>query len=457
MTLLIKFLVITVLLLPLFSTNSYAQSTKQQIEELKQQIEAIQLQNQQQIEQLQRQVEMLDNAREADKEKIADIEKKDEDAWYNKFKAKYKKGLTFQSEDGNWKMRFRMRGQFQLSVDDTDQELTATNFRVRRLRFKWDGYAFRPWFLYTVQLGAASGVSLRDMYFTLAYRKDIAPRVGQFKVPFNREELNSSGALQLVERSIVNGEFALGRDRGVVLLGGVGANNNFSYEAGVFNGDGRNGTSVDSNMLYAGRIQLGLGGDKFKFGANGTFPTAAAYKITPNFAKKPTFVIGAAAAALPGLDCTRKTPDGDACDRIEELGFPQSNYTSITGDMSFKMPYFNIQGSYIGRWLAPDTGAQDTAYDQGFNIQGGVFVMPKTVEIAGRFSYIDYDTGSGVVPAGESIRDTRWAVTPGISYYMSHDHRWKVQLDYSFIKNGYTQGASDINENIFRAQLQAYF
>jgi phosphate-selective porin OprO and OprP len=457
MTSLIKLLVIAVLLLPLFSNNSHAQSTKQQIEELKQQIEAIQRQNQQQIEQLQQQVELMENERAADSEKMSEMVEKDKEAWYNKFKAKYNKGLTFQSDDGNWKMRFRMRGQFQFSINDTDQDLTATNFKVRRLRFKWDGHAFRPWFLYTVQLGAADSVSLRDMYFTFAYQKEIAPRVGQFKVPFNREELNSSGALQLVERSIVNEEFNIGRDRGIVLLGGLGGNNNFSYEAGVFNGDGRNGKSIDSNMLYAGRIQLGLGGDNFKWGANGTFPTAAAYKITPNFAKKPTFVVGAAVAALPGLDCTRKTPDGDACDRVEELGFPQSDFTSITGDMSFKMPYFNIQGSYVGRWLAPDTGAQGTAYDQGFNVQGGVFVMPETVEIAGRLSYIDYDTGSGVIPLGESVRETRWAVTPGISYYMSHDHRWKIQVDYSYIRNEFTQGASDIDENIFRAQLQAYF
>jgi len=40
---------------------------------------------------------------------------------------------------------------------------------------------------------------------------------------------------------------------------------------------------------------------------------------------------------------------------------------------------------------------------------------------------------------------------------MSHDHRWKIQLDYSFIRNTFTEGASDIDENIFRAQLQAYF
>ncbi len=459
---LLKLLLIAVVVLPLSGIQAEAQSTKQQIEDLKQQIEAIQLQNQQQIQQLQRQIEMMENAREADKEKIAEIEKKDEDAWYNKFKAEYKKGLTFESADGNWKMKFRMRGQFQLSIDQEDERdpETRTNFSVARLRFKWDGHAFKPWFLYTIQLGARDSVTLRDMYFTFAYDNNIAPRVGQFKVPFGRDELNSSSALQFVNRSIINDEFGLGRDRGAVLLGGFGPQYNFSYSGGVFNGDGRNGSSTDSNLLYAGRLQFGWGGEGNKFKANSSYATGEAYEIVPNFAKSPTFTIGAGVGVLPGLNCTRKTPDNDVCDRMEDsLGITAADYTTITGDINFKMPIFNVQGSYYGRWLNPIAGnTQDTAFDQGFNVQAGVFVMPKTVEVAGRFSWIDYDTSSGVLPPDVgSVISNRWAITPGINYYISHDHRWKVQLDYSYLKNEFTQGAEDINENLFRAQLQAYF
>lgn len=448
-------------LILLFPLSSYAQSTKQQIEELKKQIEIIQLQNQKQIEELRKQIENLQSERAADQEKIAEIktsqETVDKGAWYNNFLAKYDKGLVFQSDDGNYKMRFRIRGQFQLSVNDTDEELVATNFRVRRLRLQWDGHAFRPWFLYTLAIDPTDSSILRDLYFTFAYEKKIAPRVGQWKVPFSYEEILSSATLQLVEKSIVNDQFTLGRDRGVALLGGLGANNHFSYQFGVFNGDGRNGTSVDSNLLYAGRVQLGLGGDDFKFDANNQFPTAKSYDIVPNFAKVPTFTLGAAASALPGLNCDRKTPDGGVCDRIAELGFPQSNFTQITADANFKMPFFNIEGYYVGRWLSPDSGPQDTAYDQGFNVQGGVFLLPKMIEVAGRFSFIDYDTASGVVPAGVSVSDTQWALTPGLNYYISHDHRWKIQVDYSFIRNTFTEGAPDIDQNIFRAQLQAFF
>ena len=451
---------LALLLVLAFPASSSAQSTKQQIEDLKQQIEILQQQNQQQIDALKQQIEQLQAERAADQEKVTEIaesQKKDDEAWYNKFLAKYDKGLIFQSDDGNYKLRFRINAQAQLSVNDTDEELTSTNFRVRRLQFRFDGNAFRPWFLYYVMFDAASNTILRDAYLTFAYQKEIAPRVGQWKVPFYKEELTSSTSLQLVERSIVNQQFTLERDRGFAIQGGLGANNNFSYALGVFNGDGLNGTSVDSNLLYAGRIQLGIGGDDAKFNPNGQFPTARSYEAVPNFAKSPTFVIGAAATTLPGLNCDRKTPNGQVCQRAAELGFPQSNFTMVTGDINFKAPLFSVEGEYVGRWLSPDSGPQDTAYDQGFNVQGGVFLLPKTVELAGRFSYIDYDTSSGVVPPGVSVSDTSWALTPGLNYYLSKDHRWKIQVDYSFIRNTFTEGAADIDENIFRTQLQAYF
>lgn len=455
-----RLLLITVLVLPFLGAESQAQTTRAQIQDLKEQINAIQQQNQQQIQQLQQQIEVLENARQADQEAIMQMKEEEKDAWYNKFKAQYKKGLTFQAGD-KFKMRFRIRGQFRLTIDDPDDGLVSTNFSIPRLRLKWDGYAFKPWFLYTVQLNVPDDLDLRDMFFTAAYDNNIMPRVGQWKVPFGRDELTSSSAMQFINRPIINDEFGLGRDRGAALMGGFGPQYNFSYSAGVFNGDGRNGSSADSNLLYVGRIQYGFGGgDARKFKANSSFNTGSQYSIKPNFAKAPTFVVGAAASTIPGLNCDRKSPDGDQCDRFDELGLIQADMTTITGDVNFKMPIFNVQGSYYGRWIDPDEAgiSQDTAFDQGFNVQAGVFVMPKTVEFAGRYSYIDYDTSSSVLPpdAG-SVRSSSWALSPALNYYISHDHRWKIQAEYLFIRNEFTQGASDEDDNRFSLQLQAYF
>jgi len=459
MKLLLKLIIFTAIVMPLFSAATKAESTKAQIEALKQQIDAIQRQNQQQIEALKQQIKLMENAREADKEAVAEIKEEQKDAWYNKFKAQYKKGFTFQAGD-MFKMRFRIMSQFRMTVDDPEVGNTSTDFSVGRLRFKWDGFAFKPWFLYMIQVEAKSGLELRDMFFTAAYDNNIMPRVGQWKVPFGRQQLNSSSALQFVFRSIVDDEFGLGRDRGVALMGGLGPKYNFSYSAGVFNGDGTNGKSRDSNLLYAGRIQFGVGGEGDKFKANSSYATGSAYSLVPNFAKAPTFVVGAAVAALPGLDCGRKSPESNACDRYSELGLTQANLTTITGDVSFKMPIFNIQGSYYGRWINPDEQGifQGTAYDQGFNIQSGVFLLPKTVEVAGRFDYIDFDTSGGVLPPGVgATADSTWTVSPALNYYISHDHRWKIQAQYIFARAAFTQGAQDEDDNTVSLQLQAFF
>jgi len=76
-------------------------------------------------------------------------------------------------------------------------------------------------------------------------------------------------------------------------------------------------------------------------------------------------------------------------------------------------------------------------------------LIPTIIEVAGRFALIDFDDD---VPGP----DLEYEITPGLNFYMSRSHNWKIQLNYSFIKNTFTN-ASDIDENIFRAQLQAYF
>jgi len=145
-----------------------------------------------QLQQLQDRINMLENQNQEVNQKLYDAMSGEKADWTEKFEAGYNKGLYFKSKDGNWKMKFRMRGQFQASVVDPSDGITSTNFSVARFRFKWNGNAFRPWFLYFIQIGARDSVTLRDMYFDLAYNKSAAPRVGQYKVPFGRQELTSS-------------------------------------------------------------------------------------------------------------------------------------------------------------------------------------------------------------------------------------------------------------------------
>ncbi len=452
-------LIIGVLLTPLFTTNSKAESTSEQIKALKQQIEQMQKQNQEQIEELQQKIQDLEVEKEAEKEKIIEeLKAQENDAWYNKIEVSYKKpgdGFTIKTKDGNFSLNMRLRAQFQFSVNDTTDELTATDFRIRRLRFYWIGNAFRPWFEYYIQVSADNGsdLQMRDAYFNAAYKTVAVPRVGQFKVPFNREELNSSSELQLVERSIVNEQFSLGRDIGPALYGLLG--NYVTYGVGIFDGNGRNAFSSDSNLLYAGRVMLTPCCGELKY-ANSSFPIGGDYKIEPNFGEdKPLIAFGVAAAGMEGLNIDRKTPDAAIEARFDEIGITVGDFAQFTADVNFKYKIFSIEGEYDARWISPQDVDIDTVFDQGFRIQSGVFLIPKLLEVAARFAYIDFDASVPNIPDVDEP-DNSWQITPGLNFYMSHSHKWKIQLDYSFIKNEFTN-ADDVDENIFRAQLQAYF
>ncbi len=458
-----KVFILTLLSIPLLLTESIIAEVKtSEIEELRSQILEIQKQNQQQIEMLLKKIESLENKRASDENKmdklIAKEEAEDQDGWWRKVRAGYKKGLFIESVDGNYKIKMNLRGQFQFAVNDTDGEATSTDMDIRRFRVKWKGNAFRPWFLYAIELSGDSGdLELRDMYFDAAYNTSIVPRAGQFKVPFNRERLTSSSNLQFVERSITSSEFSVGRDVGVAAYGILG--DMVTYGVGVFNGDGRAGKSQNSNLLYAGRIQFSPCCGKLKY-SGGSFPSGGSYKLVPNFTSSgelPIIAIGVGVYSFPGLDIARRTPDDKGIsNRFNELGIEQADVTGITADIALKYSRFDVVASYDGRWMGPDeveSGDLDTIYDQGFRVQGGLFLLPDTLELTARYAYIDYDDGSGITG---DVRDTSWQITPAINYYISHDHRWKVQVDYNFIRNSFT-GRSDVDENIFRAQLQAYF
>jgi len=451
--------IVGLLILPLPGVNSQAQSRSTQIEALKKQMEEIQKQNQQQIEELRKKIEELEAGKEADQKKIEEIatkkEEEDKDAWWKEIKVEYKKpgdGFTLKTADENFKMKIKLRSQFQFSINDTDEENTATDFRIRRLRLYFEGNAFRPWLLYSIQASADGGnFELRDAYFDFAYPTTygqvFVPRVGQYKVPFNREELNSSSELQLVERSIVNEEFSFARDRGAAIYGVLG--NYITYGAGVFNGDGRNGRSVDSNLLYAGRIMFTPCCGELKY-ANSSFPAGGDYKIEPNFGEdKPLIAIGVSALGIPGLHIDRKTPDNDIDERFAEIGTVDADVFSASADINFKYSVFSMEGELDYRRISPDESGLPKANDYGVRAQAGVFLIPRFIEVAARYAQIWYDTDV-------EGRDTKWELTPGLNFYLSKSHKYKIQLSYSFIRNEFTD-SQDIDENIFRTQFQVYF
>ena len=142
-----RLVIVLALAVSLLAVESYGQEfngkqvaqRSSEIEELKQEIQDIQRQNQQQIQQLQKKIEDLESQRAEDKAQVQKVVTEQKEAWYNKFKAGYKKGFFLESDDGNFELKMKIRAQLRLSVDNTDDKETgdkntATDFNIRRFR-----------------------------------------------------------------------------------------------------------------------------------------------------------------------------------------------------------------------------------------------------------------------------------------------------------------------------------
>ena len=141
--------------------------------------------------------------------------------------------------------------------------------RSKRRRLRFDGYIYSPKLVYSIQLGFTpydtkelpNGNTniVRDaiVYYVPNAHWNIG--FGQTKIKANRARVNSSSALQFVDRSIVNSEFNLDRDFGFFgeYNGRIGKRFRLSAKGSITLGEGRNwSTSSDGGLAYTGRLEL---------------------------------------------------------------------------------------------------------------------------------------------------------------------------------------------------------
>lgn len=180
------------------------------------------------------------------------------------------KGVSFTPKNKLFKltMRFRMQNQLAMQFDD-DFSLEETQAQVKRLRLRFDGYLYSPKILYSIQLGFTpydtkvlpngNNNFVRDAMIFYKPSDTWNIGFGQTKIKANRARVNSSSALQFVDRSIVNSEFNPDRDFGFfgeyykTLFGDF----NIAAKAAVTLGEGRNWMVNESKgFAYTGRLEL---------------------------------------------------------------------------------------------------------------------------------------------------------------------------------------------------------
>ena len=242
---------------------------------------------------------------------------------------------------------------------------------------------------------------------------------GQTKIKANRARINSSSALQFVDRSIVNSEFNLDRDFGFFgeynMRHGEGFN--LSAKGSVTLGEGRNwGSSPTGGLAYTGRLELyPLGRFKSKGDViEGNYEFEERVKIllagAYSYNHKASRLKGQRGAVMPG-DATRNLGSYFVDFILEYRGF--AFYTDFMG-RSCSDPLFS-----------PETGA--FVYNgQGLNVQTS-YLFNKKWEIALRNSTLFPDSEVQPLAGYRNWNQT----TLGITRYII-GHSLKVQADMSY-------------------------
>src|ERR1700722_7001089 len=162
-------------------------------------------------------------------------------------------------------------------VDDPYKAHERAYLFLQTARLRMEGQYRGVGFNFELAMGgedlvvATTGVSLSmlDLSFNIPLlgSKTTYLKVGQFKVPYGREQLSYTGNLQLDGPSIENLGFVVGYDVGVAVVSQPGP---FTLIGGVFTGGGRDVPGAHylpeklGIPLFAGRAGIGnLDGDPF--------------------------------------------------------------------------------------------------------------------------------------------------------------------------------------------------
>ena len=346
-------------------------------------------------------------------------------------------GFGFATDDGAFALAIqnRIQARYANPFDSdprtpNDLDRDENSFMIRRARTKFQGHAYQPWLEYYLQYDWADPI-LRDMNLTISRFRWATLEIGRSKVLYNDERKTSSANQQFVNRSIVNDIFTVDRQQGIQLYGNLlpGAKLDTTYYVGVFTGQGvGERTNDDNHLMYNARLQWNATGGEIPFSQSDI-----------DFQEQPMLNF-AVAANTNRSSCLAFETSQDSCrplpwapyDTIGEPG--QYRINQMMGEIRFKWVGFSllheIHVKEINDTLAlPDDPFKKTAMLGGF-IQAGYFAhydlppIPKNLEIAGRYAFVDPRLAENNVTQQE---------VSGVMTYFLNGHRNKVNFQVSHL------------------------
>jgi len=422
------------------------------------------------------------------------------------FKLWYDRGFNFSVSDNLFFLKVRARFQFRLTQRYRNDawrnpgdaknfpellgvfgdyranrsEGNSTQFNIRRARFYFMGHLFDPDFKYFVQLRAETAenaqspgsLQLFDWYFSSSRLPLLNLQFGQYKVYFNRAQINSTASLQFAERALVMDAFtASGLDRRDIGLTIMNDEELYpvNYYFGLFNGagpnfnrlgsfesespDGTSGTTqrninsdvrVDfDRVMLVGRLMWNIAGRPGYGEGDIVYSETPQVAIGGGYAWNPAIntstnnnFIG---IDLANLNYRRQLA---AFGNGRQLGWGIVDYSTWNLDFVAKYRGWSLQAEYYSKNInrhnkglpiintatgpVPAAGLLGNA--SGWYVQSGYYLIPRQLEVAARYAYWDPDTRA----ADDLVKQ----VDVSLNWFLNSTYDHQIMLTYSNIAMG---------------------
>ena len=345
------------------------------------------------------------------------------------------KGVGLTSPDSIFQLNIRFRLQNRVSYIENDGENGSYDGQIRRLRLRFDGYVGNPKFLYAVQLSFAPGDVgeiregeniniIRDAVVFYRPNKHWNISFGQTKLPGNRQRVNSSGGLQLTDRTINNAKFTIDRDFGFQVHNLNEFKDKFSYnfKGALSTGEGRNVTGkADDGIAATGKIEL------FPFGAFSKDGTYFEGDIIRE--KKPKLMLS---GAFQQNNHARRTQG--------QLGndlFEKRTMRSVLLDAMFKYNGWAAMSSYMSRTTTDNAVTYNpndlTEFNYAFVGNGFDYQISyntkKNYEFIGRYSL--QNVGNDIEKLAPKVKEYSLGVT---KYIWEHAFKLQAEINYDALE-----------------------
>lgn len=324
----------------------------------------------------------------------------------------YAKGFFVQSEDGLFRLEIGARVQARYVFEAVEAAPNESAFSIARARLTLSGHVFSEDLTYKFQSDFGKGfVTLKDFYADYAFVPGTFQlRAGQWKRPFSRQQITSSGKQELVDRATTDAAFGAGRDIGIAIHNDYEKSPEFEYALGIFNGTGE-------KPLFSGDVTVdpatgegGVSGGAFS-NVPDTLHPALVLRVGYNHGG----IKGYSEADLEGGPFRASV----AASGLADLDADDDDASSLKAELDYivKVEGFSSTGAVYVSSAQSGPGFSDRALEAlGLHLQLG-YVIGELVQPVARYSLV----------APDGADNDSHEILGGVGFYFwGHDVKWQT-------------------------------